>query len=149
VKIAPDLKEEEIERCVDVCRSHGIDGIIATNTTVSRNGLKSKNAEAIGPGGLSGRPLELRSNKVISTIYRYSNGTIPIIGVGGVFTADDAFRKIAAGASLIQAYTGFVYGGPSFASDVLTGLSRIVKEKGFESISEAVGSETVVAKAGA
>ena len=92
-------------------------GIIATNTTVGRDGLSTdkKLIESIGAGGLSGKPLQKRSDEVISKIYKYSGGKLPIIGVGGVFTAEDAFEKIAAGACLVQAYTGFVYGGPSFA----------------------------------
>ena len=137
VKIAPDLSEAEIEAIVDICLRHQIDGIIATNTTISRTRLRSNIDEA---GGLSGKPLEARSNEVISQIYQYSKGNLPIIGVGGIFTAEDAFAKIAAGASLIQAYTGFVYGGPSFASDVTTGLAAILKERGFASLDEAVGS---------
>jgi dihydroorotate dehydrogenase len=77
---------------------------------------------------------------VIAAIYRYSNGKLPIIGVGGIFTADDAFDKVAAGASLVQAYTGFVYGGPSFPSDISTGLGNILKSRGFSSLDAAVGS---------
>ncbi|HRI04278.1 MAG TPA: quinone-dependent dihydroorotate dehydrogenase [Pyrinomonadaceae bacterium] len=137
VKIAPDLTEAEIEAIVDICLRHEIDGIIATNTTISRTGLRSDIDET---GGLSGKPLEKRSNDVISTIYRYSKGKLPIIGVGGIFTAEDAFAKIAAGASLIQAYTGFVYGGPTFAGDVTVGLATILKERGFAKLDEAVGS---------
>lgn len=140
VKIAPDLSEAEIEACVDVCRRYEIDGIIATNTTISRDVLRTKNVDAMGAGGLSGRPLLTRSNEVISMIYKYSDGTLPIIGVGGIFTADDAFNKIAAGASLIQAYTGFVYGGPTFAREVNKGLSRLLAERGFSNVSDAVGS---------
>jgi dihydroorotate dehydrogenase len=140
VKIAPDLSDADIEMIVDTCMRHGVAGIIATNTTVSRDGLKTPGVEKLGAGGLSGRPLATRSNDVISTIYRYSAGKLPIIGVGGIFTADDAFEKIAAGASLLQAYTGFVYGGPSFASEITSGLSRILKDKGFRRLEDAVGS---------
>ena len=84
--------------------------------------------------------MEQRSNEVISTIYRYSKGNPPIIGVGGIFNAEDAFAKIAAGASLIQAYTGFVYGGPTFARDVISGLAATLSERGFENLDEVVGS---------
>lgn len=138
VKIAPDLTEAEIEAIVDTCLRHKIDGIIATNTTISREGLISNIDEA---GGLSGTPLAKRSNEVISAIYRYSKGKLPIFGVGGIFTAEDAFAKIAAGASLIQAYTGFVYGGPTFAGDITLGLTTILKERGFANLDEAVGSD--------
>jgi dihydroorotate dehydrogenase len=84
--------------------------------------------------------LAKRSNEVISKIYRYSKGELPIIGVGGIFTPEDAFGKIAAGASLLQAYTGFVYGGPSFASEINSGLARLLKDRGFEQLTDAVGS---------
>lgn len=140
VKIAPDLEERDIEAIVDVCVANKVDGIIATNTTIERNDLKTSIADDLLQGGLSGRPLARRSTEVISAIYRCSNGKLPIIGVGGVFTAEDAFDKIAAGASLIQAYTGFVYGGPTFAAEVCRGLGRILAERGYKSVSEAVGS---------
>jgi dihydroorotate dehydrogenase len=140
VKIAPDLSDSEIEAVVDICVRLGISGIIATNTTVKREALKTINTERFGDGGLSGRPLTERSNQVISKIYRYSKGKMPIVGVGGVFTADDAFAKIAAGACLVQAYTAFIYRGPSFAHDINSGLLRIMREKGFSLIDQAVGS---------
>ncbi len=141
VKIAPDLTEGEIEAIVDVAVRYEVSGIIATNTTISRNGLVIKDIDQIGDGGLSGKPLAKRSSEVISMIYRSSKGALPIIGVGGIFTAEDAFAKVAAGASLIQAYTGFVYGGPSFARDINRGLAAILKERGYETLDEAVGSE--------
>lgn len=140
VKIAPDLPESEIEAAVGVCLKYGIDGIIATNTTVGREGLRSPGIDAIGAGGLSGKPLRSRATDVIATIFRYSKGKLPIIGVGGIFTGDDAFEKIAAGASLVQAYTGFVYGGPTFARNVNLRLAEILVARGFSSVDEAVGS---------
>lgn len=140
VKIAPDLSEGEIEAAVDICQQHEIAGIIATNTTISRGGLKTKDPASFGAGGLSGKPLAKRSNEVISTIYRYLKDNMPIIGVGGIFTAEDAFEKIAAGASLLQAYTGFIYGGPSFARNVNEGLAELLKKKGFDRLDDAVGS---------
>ncbi len=139
VKIAPDLTEAEIEAAVDICMRYEIAGIIATNTTISRECLRTAGVDALGAGGLSGRPLSGRSTEVISTIYRYTNGALPIIGVGGIFTADDAFDKIAAGASLLQAYTGFIYRGPRFASDINAGLMKILTQKGFASLDEATG----------
>lgn len=140
VKIAPDLNAEEIEAAVAVCSQHQIAGMIATNTTISRAGLQTPNVEGFGAGGLSGRPLSRRSTEVISQIYRFSKGTMPIIGVGGIFSARDAFDKITAGACLLQAYTGFVYGGPSFARRVNTGLFRLLDEASFGSLDDAVGS---------
>ncbi len=139
VKIAPNLSEVEIEAVVDICLKYGIAGIIATNTTIERGGLKSRRADETG--GLSGEPLRPRAAEVIRTLYRYSNGKLPIIGVGGILTGDDAFEKVAAGASLVQAYTGFVYGGPAFARDVNIRLAEILKERGFSSVDEAVGTD--------
>ncbi|MGI8655724.1 MAG: quinone-dependent dihydroorotate dehydrogenase, partial [Pyrinomonadaceae bacterium] len=127
VKIAPDLAEAEIEAIVDICLRLKIDGIIATNTTVSRENLQTKIDEI---GGLSGKPLENRSNQVIRQIYRHSKGKLSIVGVGGIFTAEDAFEKIAAGACLLQAYTGFIYQGITFARDVNVGLAEILQAKG-------------------
>lgn len=140
IKIAPDLDESGIESVVDIAMKNAVAGIIATNTTIARDRLKSRDVDKLGQGGLSGRPLANRSNQVISMIYRYSKGRLPIIGVGGVFDAGDAFSKIAAGASLVQVYTGFVYGGPSFAADVNAGLAAILKERGFKTLDDAVGS---------
>ena len=137
VKIAPDLSENEVEAIVDIVLRLNISGIIATNTTISRKNLKTKINET---GGLSGKPLQNKSNEIISKIYKYSKGKIPIIGVGGIFLAEDAFAKIASGASLVQAYTGFIYKGFSFARDVNSGLETIIKEKGFKNLDEAIGS---------
>ncbi len=143
LKIAPDLTEGEIESIVDICIRFEIAGIIATNTTTSREGLVSEGLDRFGAGGLSGRPLMKRSNEVISAIYRRSGRKLPIIGVGGVFNGEDAFEKIAAGASLVQAYTGFVYGGPTFASNVNLRLVEILREQGFSDIDAAIGSASV------
>ena len=144
VKISPDLSEIEIEAIAEICLKLDLAGIIATNTTISRENLQTNanKIEQIGNGGLSGKPIEKRSNEVISKIYRYSNGKLPIIGVGGIFTANDAFEKIASGASLLQAYTGFIYQGITFARDVNFGLAKILKEKGFANLDEAIGVKT-------
>ena len=138
VKIAPDLSEPEIESIVDICLKLNLSGIIATNTTIKRENLKTKTSET---GGLSGKPLQKRSNAVIGKIYKYSKGKLPVVGVGGIFSAEDAFEKIAAGASLLQAYTGFVYQGFSFARDINFGLNKILKEKGFDNLDEAIGHQ--------
>jgi len=138
VKIAPDLNTAEIEQIVDCCIDAQVDGIIATNTTTDRTGVRI--TAEIGDGGLSGKPLAAKANKVISTAYRHSKGKLPIIGVGGIFDAKDAFEKAAAGATLLQAYTGFIYGGPAFASNINIGLRRIMTERGFKSLAEIIGS---------
>lgn len=141
VKIAPDLTNAEVEAAVAVCLENGVAGMIATNTTVSRSDLVTPKVDSIGPGGLSGRPLRRRSTEVIREIYRSSKGKMPIVGVGGIFSPDDAFEKIAAGACLLQAYTGFIYTGPSFAYQITEGLAKLLKEKGLSSWDSAVGSE--------
>lgn len=140
VKIAPDLENDAVIEAVDICLANNIDGIIATNTTISRKRLKSENVNKIGDGGLSGFPLRGRSTDVIRMIFRYTNGRIPIVGVGGVFSAEDAFEKIAAGATLIQAYTGFIYGGPRFAQSINKGLKKLLDTNGFADVMSAVGS---------
>lgn len=142
VKIAPDLADAEIEAIADIALRLNLAGIIATNTTIERENLKSKIDES---GGLSGRPLREKSNEIISKVYRYSKGELPIVGVGGIFDARDAFEKIAAGACLVQAYTGFVYQGLTFARDVNRGLAKILKEKDFANFDEAIGSDLKIA----
>jgi dihydroorotate dehydrogenase len=141
LKIAPDLTESEIESIVEIAINLKVAGLIATNTTISRAGLQTSPAEleTLGPGGLSGAPLRQRANEVISLSYRLSRGTLPIIGVGGVFTAADAWEKICAGASLIQLYTGFIYEGPGVARRINEGLAEILKREGFKTLDEAVG----------
>ncbi|HYT48818.1 MAG TPA: quinone-dependent dihydroorotate dehydrogenase [Pyrinomonadaceae bacterium] len=141
LKIAPDLSESEIESIVDVSLRTNVAGIIATNTTIKRDGLQTlmNEVRACGEGGLSGAPLRDLSNQVISFIYRTARGKLPIIGVGGVFTAEDAWEKICAGASLIQLYTGFIYEGPSVAKRINEGLADTMKREGFESLDDAVG----------
>jgi len=125
VKVAPDLEEAEIEAIVDTCLGNNVAGVIATNTTVSREGLTTAHPDSYGPGGLSGRPLTARSTEVIKSIDRYSRGKLAIVGVGGIFDGRDAKEKLGAGAVLVQAYTGFVYGGPDFARRILTELSEL------------------------
>jgi dihydroorotate dehydrogenase len=143
IKIAPDLTQTEIEAVCEIVVNLNLAGIIATNTTVSRENLQTPAAklEKIGAGGLSGAPLRQKSNVVIKTIRRATGGNLPIIGVGGIFTAADAFEKIAAGANLVQLYTGFVYKGFTIARDINDGLEKIFREKGFGSFQEAVGSD--------
>lgn len=141
LKIAPDLNDFEIESIVDIVTRSRMAGLIATNTTVSRAGLQTSPAivEACGEGGLSGAPLRKRADEVVSLIYQLTQGSLPIIGVGGVFTAADAWEKICAGASLIQLYTGFIYEGPGVARRINEGLAAILKREGFRSLDEAIG----------
>jgi dihydroorotate dehydrogenase len=112
LKIAPDLTDSQLDDIVDIVQQTGIAGIIATNTTISRENLTSADNLKSEMGGLSGKPLTKRSTEVISYIHKKSNGSFPIIGVGGIHSADDAIEKLNAGASLVQLYTGFIYEGP-------------------------------------
>ena len=118
IKISPDLNDSDIKKIVDLSFDLKIDGIITSNTTLDRNNLKSKKKLAIESGGLSGEPLNKRSTDIISLIHQYSNEKLPIIGVGGIMSTEDALDKLKAGASLIQLYTGFIYNGPSFARNI-------------------------------
>jgi len=116
LKIAPDLSDTQLDEIIEVVNDTGIDGLIATNTTISRDKLTYQDAhlQSIGNGGLSGAPLTNRSTEVISYIHKNSGGNIPIIGVGGINSTQDALDKFEAGAKLIQVYTGFIYNGPAF-----------------------------------
>lgn len=141
LKIAPDLDQAQIESIIEVALQSHVSGIIATNTTVSRDGLLTPISEvqACGEGGLSGAPLRQQANHVISRVYRLTRGELPIIGVGGIFSADDAWEKISAGASLIQLYTGLIYEGPGVVKQINEGLVEILQREGFNSIDDAVG----------
>ncbi|GAB4374677.1 MAG: quinone-dependent dihydroorotate dehydrogenase [Salibacteraceae bacterium] len=112
VKVSPDLECSDLERIVHLCMSEGIDGIVATNTTIDRSGLKSSSKIAGERGGLSGKPLREKSTQMIRMIHSHARYELPIIGVGGIHSAKDAIEKFEAGASLVQLYTGFIYEGP-------------------------------------
>lgn len=142
VKLSPDLKDDELKEVVSVVRRNKVAGLIATNTTTNRASLKTppETVAGCGEGGLSGAPLRQRSLEIIAALYNMTQGTLPLIGVGGVFTADDAWEMISAGASLLQVYTGFIYEGPGIAREINDGLRRIISSKGFVSLDEAVGS---------
>ncbi|WP_323171725.1 quinone-dependent dihydroorotate dehydrogenase [Natrialba sp. PRR66] len=137
VKIGPDEPAESILELVDIVQAFDLDGIVATNTSTDRENLASPRREEWG--GLSGKPLEERSTAVIRTIADHTDGDLPIIGVGGVDSAASAYRKIRAGASLVQLYTGFVYRGPSTAKRINRGLVALLERDGFDSVEEAVG----------
>jgi dihydroorotate dehydrogenase len=147
VKIAPDLAWEDIAAIVELVQRYGLAGVIATNTTICRDGLKTEQILATGQspaqeaGGLSGAPLRSRSTEVIRFIWESTQGTVPIIGVGGVFTAQDAWEKLAAGASLVQVYTGWTYEGPWMVRRILEGLGVALRHHGLRHIKEAVGTD--------
>jgi dihydroorotate dehydrogenase len=142
IKLSPDLGVDELESIVAVARRNNVAGLIATNTTTARTNLKTQRdaVESIGAGGLSGVPLRRRSLEIIARLYNMTEGSLPLIGVGGIFTAQDAWEMIAAGASLVQIYTGFIYEGPAIAKKINEGLRRIISAEDFVSLDEAVGS---------
>jgi dihydroorotate dehydrogenase len=144
VKIAPDLADEDIDAVGDLCLEIGVDGIIATNTTVSRAGLRTPadRVAAMGNGGLSGAPLKARSLAVLSRLRARVGSRLILVSSGGITSAEDAWERIRAGATLVQLYTGFVYGGPFFARRVALGLARLARAAGYESVQQAVGTES-------
>ena len=122
LKIAPDLTDTQLLDIIDIVSGTKIDGVIATNTTIARNGLQSDSAICTETGGLSGKPLSNRSTDVIRFLHTNSKGSFSIIGVGGIHTPQDAIDKLEAGASLLQIYTGFVYEGPGMVKRILKAL---------------------------
>ena len=136
LKIAPDLTETEIEDVAEVANTSGIAGVIATNTTLSRDGLTS--ADRDQAGGLSGQPLFDKSTRVLARLSGLTD--LPIIGVGGVGSAEQAYQKIRAGASAVQLYSALVYGGVSLADDIARGLDALLQRDGFDTVAQAVGT---------
>ena len=139
LKIAPDLTAAERCDIAEVALDAGIDGLIVSNTTVERPiDLRSRHRDEAG--GLSGRPLFAASTAVLADMYRLTQGRLPLIGVGGVAGAEDAYAKICAGASLVQLYTALVFDGPTLVTRIKTGLAELLLQHGFTSICQAVGS---------
>jgi len=138
LKIAPDLTDAEIDEIAQVALDAGLAGIVATNTTLARAGLKSPHAAQAG--GLSGAPLFARSTRVLARLSAVTAGRLPLIGVGGVGSAEDAYAKIRAGASAVQLYTALVYGGLSLVGEIARGLDRLLARDGFATVAEAVGT---------
>ncbi len=141
VKLAPDLAPEALDEAVDVALAAGAGGIIATNTTVQRPGDVERHPLAREAGGLSGAPLEPISTAAVRRVYARTRGRIPVIGVGGVMSVEDVYAKIRAGASLVQVYTGLIYGGPGFVRRVLRRLPALLLRDGFARVSDAVGAD--------
>ncbi len=139
LKIAPDLTDDELAAMAEVALSSGIAGIIATNTTLARDGLKS--ADAGQPGGLSGAPLFEKSTRVLARLSQLTDGRLPLIGVGGIGSAEDAYAKIGAGASAVQIYTAMVYHGLSLAARIARGLDALLARDGHANIRDAVGTK--------
>ena len=145
VKIAPDLSDSDIDEIADLAVELGLAGIVATNTTVSRDGLATPGVDELGPGGISGPPVARRSAEVLRRLYERVGDRLVLISVGGIETADDAWDRITAGASLLQGYTGFIYGGGLWAKHIHDGIARRLHEGGFSSLADAVGSARVAA----
>ena len=139
LKIAPDLDEAGLDDIADVARESRIDAVIATNTTLARDGLKSAHRDETG--GLSGAPLFEKSTRVLAQLSTRLDGAVPIIGVGGISSAEDAYAKIRAGASAVQFYTALVYGGLSLAAEIANGLDALLARDGHDSVAQAVGTD--------
>ncbi len=139
LKIAPDLSAGEVSDVAGVARARGVDGIVATNTTLSREGLRSEHAGQAG--GLSGAPLREKAIEILRQLYRETDGSIALIGVGGIASAEDAYARVKAGASAVQLYTALVFDGVSLGARIASGLDQLLERDGFESVSAAVGAE--------
>ena len=142
VKIAPDLSDEDVDAVADMAVELGLAGIVATNTTISREGLKTPADEvaAMGAGGISGAPVAARSLEVLHRLHARVGDKLVLISVGGIETPEQAWERIAAGASLLQGYTGLIYGGPDWIRDIHRGIAEQIRAHGLRNISEAVGS---------
>jgi dihydroorotate dehydrogenase len=143
VKIAPDLSDDDIDAVADMALRIGLEGIIATNTTITRDGLHEdpERVREIGAGGLSGEPLKARSLAVLRRLRKRSGDRMMLISVGGISSAEDVLERLTAGATLVQAYTGFVYGGPLWPSRLRAELSELLRARGFPNVTAAIGSE--------
>jgi dihydroorotate dehydrogenase len=141
LKIAPDLNDNQIEDIVEIVRQIHLSGVIATNTTIGRGNLKSPpdRVKKIGNGGLSGAPLTQRSRAVVRQLHTQLEGTVPIVGVGGIMSGEDAWQMILAGATLVQLYTGFIYGGPGIVRDLNRYLLKKLSDNQLENVGQAVG----------
>jgi dihydroorotate dehydrogenase len=126
LKIAPDLSREQIDDVIDLAMEIKLDGLVATNTTISREGLSTKpeTVTNIGAGGLSGKPVKEKSTEIVAYIHQKSGGQIPLIASGGIFTGTDAMEKINAGASLVQVWTGFIYEGPAIVKRIMKQIHK-------------------------
>ena len=145
IKISPDLDWEDISAIINLAQQYQLAGLVATNTTIKKTGLKTKqirgNPLEEEAGGISGLPLNERSTEIIRFIWQQTQGKMPIIGVGGIFTPEDAWAKISAGASLLQVYTGWIYQGPWMVKEILQGLVERLETKGFTKLTDAIGQE--------
>lgn len=145
VKLSPDETPAHLDAALAVILQTGADGIIATNTTVSRS-AELQSSQALQEGGISGRPLTDRSTAVVRYLYRAVDGQLPIIGVGGIDSATSAYQKILAGSSLVQLYTALIYQGPGLVANILRNLVGMLQADGFDNIAQAIGQETALGR---
>ena len=139
IKIGPDLSDGELDDVCDLALDRGLDGIVAVNTTLVRNGIVSDPGISAKPGGISGAPLKRRALEVVKRLRARSGGRLVLISVGGIETSADAWERLMAGATLVQVYTGFVYGGPLWPARLNRGLSQLLRESGHRSLEQAIG----------
>ncbi|MAG07290.1 dihydroorotate dehydrogenase (quinone) [Candidatus Pacearchaeota archaeon] len=142
IKISPDLNEKELDNIITVARKYKIAGFICTNLSKNRQNIKLQDNVIHTKGGISGKPIENKSNKIISFIYKKTKGEFIIIGVGGVDSAKSAYKKICLGASLVQLITGMIYEGPQLISEINQGLVKLLEKDGLKNISEAIGKDS-------
>ncbi|MUL49660.1 quinone-dependent dihydroorotate dehydrogenase [Mycobacterium sp. CBMA293] len=140
VKIAPDLSDDDVDEIADLAVELGLAGIVATNTTISREGLLTPGVVELGAGGVSGAPVAARSLEILRRLHKRVGDKLVLVSAGGIETADDAWERIVAGASLVQGYTGFIYGGGLWAKHIHDGVAAKLKAGGFTSLADAVGS---------
>jgi len=138
VKIAPDLAPDAVAAIVEACIARGVGAVIISNTTIARP-ASLQSAKRTEAGGLSGAPLFVPSTEVVRVAFRAAQGRIPLVGVGGISNGAEAFTKIKAGASLVQLYTGFAYGGPAIVRRIKDELAALLKREGFARVADAVG----------
>jgi dihydroorotate dehydrogenase len=141
LKLSPDLSKPEVDTIINLAEKWNIDGFICTNLTKNRDNKNILDKEVPKLGGLSGKVLDSLANESIRYIYKKTKGRFVIIGVGGIFSAEDAYRKIKAGASLVQLITGMIFEGPQLISQINLGLVKLLKADGYKNISEAIGKE--------
>ncbi|MFA6917905.1 MAG: quinone-dependent dihydroorotate dehydrogenase [Candidatus Gracilibacteria bacterium] len=140
IKIAPDLEDEMTDQIIEISQKYGVKGFICTNLTKNRSNSKILEKNLAAQGSISGKPIEDLANKMIAHVYKKTGGKSVIIGVGGISSAEDAYRKIKLGASLVQLITGMIYEGPQLISEINQGLVKLLKKDGFKNVSEAVGA---------
>ena len=151
VKVAPELSNDALDDILDLAMKRQLAGIVATNTTVTRPSAAAPALKRIydEQGGLSGRPLRSRSTEIIRHLFRQTRGSLPIVGVGGIFDANDAWEKITAGASLVQLYTSLIYEGPGVVKTIVKGLLEKLEQAGLKELSQATGIAAPVGSKGA